>query len=77
VTDSALELPGGSFHLGIEESLLVAGSNVDALTILQQQRPVAIELDFIQPLGTLGERLHDLGGHRLDERGRDGAVHNL
>ena len=38
--------------------------------VLDDQRPVAVELQLVDPVVALGELLHDLRGHGRDERRR-------
>ena len=46
------------------------GRNLDSLLVLDDQRPVAVELQLVDPVVALGQPLDDLRGHGRDERGR-------
>ena len=50
------------------EVLVLPGPKLDPLPVLDDQRPVAVELQLVGPVVAPGERLHDLGGHWRDER---------
>ena len=51
------------------EVLVLPRPKLDSLLVLDDQRPVAIELQLVDPVVALGEPLHDLRGHGRDERG--------
>src|SRR5688572_9684964 len=50
------------------EVLVLPGPELDALLVLDDQRPVAVELQLVGPVVALGPALDDLRGHRRDER---------
>src|SRR5688572_4041804 len=52
------------------EVLVLPGSKLNSLLVLDDQRPVAVELQLVHPVIALSEPGHDLGGHGRDERGR-------
>ena len=52
------------------EVLVLPGPKLDLLQVLDDQRPVAVELQLVDPVVALGEALDDLRGHGRDERGR-------
>ena len=44
-------------------------ASLHSLLVLNDQSPVAIELQLVDPVVAFGQRLDDLGGHGRDERG--------
>ena len=61
---------GGHRRIRDREILVVPRSDPDSLPVFQEERTVAIELDFVHPVRALRELAHDPGGHGLDEGGR-------
>src|SRR5688572_12593160 len=51
------------------EVLVLPGSKLDSLPVLDDQGPVAVELQLVDPVVALRQLLHDLRGHGRDERG--------
>src|SRR5687767_11688249 len=49
--------------------LVLPGPELDSLLVLDDQRPVAVELQLVDPVVALGQPLHDLRSDRGDERG--------
>jgi hypothetical protein len=57
-------LAGGSNGwIGMREVLVMPGANAHPVTVLQEQRAVAVELHLVQPLVTLRQLVDDAGGH--------------
>src|SRR4026207_970423 len=54
-------------HAG--EVLVLPGPKLDSVPVLDDQGPVAVELQLVDPVVALGEALDHLGGHGRDERG--------
>ena len=51
-------------RIGRREVLVVARANLDAVAVLDDERPVPVELDLVEPLVAVGQLVDDARGHR-------------
>jgi len=76
VEDNAFRFqpPARGFHLWIREWLFVARTDPHVPVVLRHQRPVAIELDLVDPLRPFRESVDDLRGHKWNKARRRGTT---
>jgi hypothetical protein len=61
-------------RIALAEIVVVARAQRDTAGAFDRERTIAVELDFIKPVGALGQSLPSLQEHGLDESCFDGAA---